>query len=262
MAAAREPPGERGDADLRGADLGREVMRKEHNAHPEPLKHTDDEARRVAGVYAGYAADAARQRAWSGANPGNQAIRDELVAALLPWVPSGGDVLDAGCGSGWLLARLAAEGVAEGRLHGVDVLEQRVATAAEALPGAHLRAADVRSLPAGDGSMSLVIFLTVLSSLAGPDDVAAALREARRVVAPSGHVAVWEPRVPTPGNRATRLIRRADLTAALGPAIASRPLTVAPPLARRLGAAAPRAYPALARVHLLLTHRLMVFRTG
>jgi hypothetical protein len=75
------------------------------------------------------------------------------------------------------------------------------------------------------------------------------------VLAPGGRLVVWEPRVPTLGNRVTRLVRPAELEGATGVVAARRSLTVAPPLARRLG---PRWYARLARVPALRTHRLLV----
>jgi hypothetical protein len=96
---------------------------------------------------------------------------------------------------------------------------------------------------------------TVLSGMAQGADVDRALAEARRVVAPGGAVAIWEPRVATP-NRNTRLIRLADLRRGLGPDLQVSSLTVFPPLARRTG----RSYGRLAAWPMLRTHRLVVAR--
>jgi ubiquinone/menaquinone biosynthesis C-methylase UbiE len=171
----------------------------------------------------------------------------------------GGPVLDAGCGTGWWLARLAAAGAAPGRLTGVDLLPERAAAAAARTPGATVHTADVRALPFDDARFELVLLLTVLSSLRDASDVRRALTEAARVTAPGGRVVIWEPRVPTL-NRATRLIRQRDVTAVIGPGVKSRSITLLPPLARRLGRATPRLYPALARVPSLRSHRLMEWR--
>ncbi|MGH2947326.1 MAG: methyltransferase domain-containing protein, partial [Solirubrobacteraceae bacterium] len=78
------------------------------------------DAGRLRRTFDRYAASAGKRRAWSAANPGNQAIRRELVDAVLALVPlaPGARVLDAGCGTGWWLRELAARGVAG--LHGVD----------------------------------------------------------------------------------------------------------------------------------------------
>ena len=220
----------------------------------------DAERERVSAIYGGYAADPARQRRWRSDDPGNVAIRRELLAAVVAELPAAGPILDAGCGTGWLLAALAARGRRTGTLHGTDILEARVARAAAAVPGAALAVGDVRALPYADGTFAAVVLLTVLSSLSDAEDVRAAGREVRRVLAPGGVAVVWEPRVVTPGNRATRLVRPGDLEPVLGPVASTRPITLLPPLARRLGRAAPRLYPVLGRLPGLRSHRLIVFR--
>ena len=120
-------------------------------------------------------------------------------------------------------------------------------------PGVRVIAGDARRLPLEDGSCSLGTLFTVLSGMASAADVDAALAEARRVVAPDGAVVVWEPRVVTP-NPDTRLIRRSDLRRALGPGVRQRSITLAPPLARRVG----RAYRMLAALPPLRSHRFVV----
>ena len=192
---------------------------------------------------------------WDAANPGNAAIREELAAALLEAAAPvlGSELLDAGCGTGWLLERLCAAGQ---RAHGIDRDPERVAAAARRVPAAQVIEGDVRALPYADGRFGAVFLVTVLSSLGPRDAVAAAVREAWRVLGPGGRLIVWDARVPTP-NRATRLVRSTEVATVLGtPPAASHTLTVAPPLARRLGS---RWYPRLASLAPLRTHRLAVW---
>jgi len=210
-------------------------------------------------VYADYRQDSRRRRAWSAGNAGNVAMREEVLRALLELVPGplagGGLVLDAGCGTGWWLARLAREGVATERLMGVDLLADRARAAGERVPGVRVVEGDVRRLPAPAGSCSLVLLFTVLSAMGSADDVRLALGEARRVLARGGAVAIWEPRVWTP-NPHTRLVGLRELRAVLGAELEVRTVTLAPPLARRAG----RLYGPLVRIALLRTHRLVVAR--
>jgi len=90
--------------------------------------------------------------------------------------------------------------------------------------------------------------------------IAVSLGEAARVVAPGGLVLCYEPRFANPFNRSTRPIAGRDLEASLGAPLASRSLTGLPPLARRLGPATDRLYPALA--WLAPTHRLSAHSPG
>lgn len=208
-------------------------------------------------MYDGYAADPRKQRAWSAENPGNRAIRAELVAALLPEMPADGVVLDVGCGTGWWLAQLASYGVARSNLAGCDLLDARAAVARSRLQGADIRTADARDLPWEDASVASVTLLTTLSSMGSDDAQRTALREARRVVRPGGVVAVWEPRVST-GNRETARVSLRLLREELGADATVRSLTLFPPLARRMSSE--RGYRVLAAVSLLRTHRLVAAR--
>ncbi len=178
------------------------------------------------------------------------------MLGLVPDVIGGqGVLLDAGCGTGWWLERLLEEGVVAGRLAGVELLAERARAAALRAPGARIEQADVRRLPLADESCTLVTLFTVLSAMGSSANARAALLEALRVLAPGGAVAVWEPRWPTP-NRHTRLVRPAELRAALGTELTVRAITLAPPLARRAG----RLYEPLCRVRVLRSHRLLIAR--
>lgn len=221
----------------------------------------------VARVFRGYAQDGRKATAWRADNPGNVAMREEVCRRLFELAGSwlhgegaggpvgGGLVLDAGCGTGWWLQALARAGVQRERLTGVDLLVERVAAARERVPCVQLQQGDLRSLPLADGSCTLVLLFTVLSAMGGGEDVRRALSEVRRVLAPGGAVAIWEPRVWSP-NANTRLIRLRDLRRGLGGELRVRSVTLLPPLARHAG----RYYGRLARVSLLRTHRLVLVR--
>jgi SAM-dependent methyltransferase len=218
----------------------------------------EGERERIGRVYAGYKDDRRRRRAWSAENAGNIAMREEVLRTLLALAPevlaSDGLVLDAGCGTGWWLERLAGEGVAQSRMVGIDLLEQRVGAAQTRVPKARVLHGDVRDLPVAADSCSLVLLLTVLSAMGSASDVCLTLGEARRVLAPGGAIAIWEPRVWTP-NPNTRLIGPEELRKGLGCELEMRSVTLAPPLARRIGK---RMYAPLARVPMLRTHRLVL----
>ena len=205
---------------------------------------------RVQKTFERYRGDARKQRAWSGDDPGNHAIRDEVAAALLAALPTG-PLLDIGCGTGWWLRRLADDGRTE--LQGVDVQPERVERAAGAVPEARVSAADARELPFRDGEFSAVTMLLLLSSLRDREAILAARAEAMRVLRPGGVLLVWDVRVANPRNPATVTPPWRELGR---DAATSRSITLLPWLARRV----PRAYRALARVPVLRTHRLMAWR--
>jgi 2-polyprenyl-3-methyl-5-hydroxy-6-metoxy-1,4-benzoquinol methylase len=222
------------------------------------------DAEGVARAYARYAASARKRRSWRADNPGNLAIRQELVSAV--WQLAGGalagadEVLDVGCGTGWWLGHLAEEGTVHAHLYGVDILSDRVSAARRHVPSATILRGDVRALFNGH-SFGVVTLFTVLSSLRSHEDVRSVLRRCWSVVAPGGVLLVWEPRWPNPLNPVTLSISRRELRQGLGRDPAStRTTTLLPALARRLGPDTSTVYPKLASVRLLRTHRLSCFR--
>jgi ubiquinone/menaquinone biosynthesis C-methylase UbiE len=225
-------------------------------------RQRDAEAARVRRTYAAYQRNPHRRRAWAADNPGNRAIREELLAAVLeeaePQLASGGEVLDVGCGTGFWLQALQRCGIDAARLTGAEIQRERAAAAAERVPGATIVQADARALPLGDARFSVLLLFTVLSSLDGPQHVRRALSETRRVMAPGGVLLCYEPRLPNPFNRAVRRIRSEDLDLAGIRPRRERRLTVLPQVARRLGRHADTLYPRLARIGPLQSHRLVV----
>jgi ubiquinone/menaquinone biosynthesis C-methylase UbiE len=220
------------------------------------------ERSRVAQIYQRYAASSRKQLSWSADNPGNVAIRAELVEAVFALagaeLRSAGNVLDVGSGSGWWLERLAADDRVPASLHGLELLAERQLAARARVPAATVALGDARALPYETGTFEVVTIFTVLSSLASATDVLVAIDEARRVLTPGGLLVIWEPRVRNPLNPRTLLVSRALLAEALaGMRTQTVTTTVVPALARQLGDRTDGLYPALARLRALRTHRLV-----
>lgn len=220
------------------------------------------ERERVRGDYRAYAGSVRKRRAWNASNPGNAIQRDELLERILEQSQlqrsRGGRVLDIGCGGGWWLAQLARAGVPAERLHGIDLIASRVDRARQAVPGARVEVGDATSLPFGDASFDVVLLLTMLSSAGSDARVRRVMLEARRVLAPSGAILVYEARVPNPGNSRTRLIGRRALLTRNDDDVRHEAITLLPAIGRRLGT---RGRP-LARVHALRSHRLTTIRAA
>jgi SAM-dependent methyltransferase len=94
-------------------------------------------------------------------------------------------VLDAGCGLGLYLARLAEEGA---RVHGIEFDMERAQAAVRVTPQALQASAE--ALPYADGSFDLVFSNEVLEHV---QDDRRAVHEAVRVLAPGGRMVVFAP---------------------------------------------------------------------
>lgn len=221
-------------------------------------------ASRLETIYRRYAESNRKRRNWSALNRGNIAIRAELLARVVALadrqIRGVGAILDIGCGSGWILAQLAQRGVAEDRLHGVDLIPARVDAARRKVPAADVRPADARALPYEQGRFQLVLLFTCLSSMETEQAMRHAVTEADRVLGEEGLLLCYEPRIPNPLNRATQRVPRKMLRETMGGEAASMRLTGLPPLARRLGSSTSRLYPLLSK--LTATHRLSAYRTS
>jgi ubiquinone/menaquinone biosynthesis C-methylase UbiE len=211
------------------------------------------------------AAGARRRRRWDAENPGTDAIGDErrrTLGALLQRCGVDGltrsRVLELCCGRGDGMRMLAALGARADALVGIDLSRESLAEARPRVDGPLVNA-DARSLALRTASVDVVAVITAFSSVRGRRDRMAVAREIDRVLRPQGHVLWYDMRVPSHVNRDVSPVRRGEIRSLFpGYSIASRSITVVPPLARRLGRFAPTTYPILARVRLLRTHLVAV----
>lgn len=115
-----------------------------------------------------------------------EALRREPGVADLP-------LLDAGCGTGGLLRRLA-EGLPGRTLAGVDVAEQAARRARRKVPGALVAVGSVAALPFAAARFGAVVSCDVLCHRLVEES--AALAELRRVLAPGGVLVLNLPALP------------------------------------------------------------------
>ncbi len=109
---------------------------------------------------------------------------------------AGESVLDVGCGPGFLLAEMANEVGARGRIVGIDVSADMLALATKRCAeqkNISLQDANALSLPFADESFDVVVSTQVYEYVA---DIATALKEAVRVLHPGGRMLIvatdWE----------------------------------------------------------------------
>ncbi len=114
---------------------------------------------------------------------GRRTVLDRVIDDLGLGAPI--EILDAGCGSGRNMIELARRGTVTGvELSAASVEKARARGCGEVIEGS------VLSMPFADGSFELAVSLDVIEHL---EDDLGALRELRRVVAPSGALLVTVP---------------------------------------------------------------------
>ena len=122
----------------------------------------------------------------------NDAFTAFLEETLRP--RPGKSILDVGCGTGTAEVSLARLRLSQMRLIGVDLLVERVSTAARTTRGINARvlyaAADACHLPFANGSFDSSFCVAVLQHIR---DIGRAVGELARVTLPGGRVLVVEP---------------------------------------------------------------------
>ena len=202
-------------------------------------------------------------------NPGNLLIQRQLAAAVgeilereLPEVGQAA-VLDAGCGSGGFTRRLVQLGVDPRKVVGVDLLPDRVQSAAALLPEATFRCADLRSLDIPTATFDLVTSVVCFGSILDPGVASDAADEIARVLKPHGFVLWYEARYPNPWNHRVRGWTGKQVHDLFpGFDVRLRSITLLPPLARALGPATEALYPTLSALPPLRSHLIGVVRKG
>ncbi|MTW23195.1 pyridoxal-phosphate dependent enzyme [Allochromatium palmeri] len=114
---------------------------------------------------------------------GDQLSRD-LVLRLISSIGPVQNVLDVGCGAGTLLKRLS-ESNPEAVLAGVDICDEFLQMAREAVPRGVFRNAKASTIPFPDGTFDLVVSTWALQHCA---QVEQAMQEIARTTRPGGHV--------------------------------------------------------------------------
>lgn len=124
---------------------------------------------------------------------------------------AGADILDVGCGNAWVLRFLVNLRADPSRLHGIDLVPERIALARLQSPAAFdLRVGDATALPYDDSAFDVVCQFTALSSFTETDNRERFASEMARVLRPGGHVLWLEITRQLPGAR-TRAVPSEEL---------------------------------------------------
>lgn len=205
---------------------------------------------------------------WSQANPGNRAMlaeRRDVFTRLLDqagWKPLGDrKAIEVGSGTGSELAWLLELGARPENLFGVELLAHRVAAARAAFPGIDFREGNAEHLDFAGDTFDLVMAITVFSSILDRSMAEHVAAEIARVMKPGGGLLWYDVRVDSVSNPNVKAVSGArvrELFPGLRGELTS--VTLAPPLARRLGPVTGAVYPVLAAVPPLRTHLVGLLR--
>lgn len=228
------------------------------------LMTTPSEVQRLRAVYRQILESQTVRTRWSLENPGNRALLEERTRVLEELLRSRFSlplrehrILDVGCGSGAVLAGFLKYGASPESLYGVDLLPERIREARERFPKLHFQTGNAEALEFPDQSFHLVLLFTVFCSILDDRMARNVAREVARVLRPGGAVVWYDLRYNNPWNPHLRGMRRQTIQELFhGFEVQLRPVTLLPPLARRLGRATATLYPLLGAVSWLRTHYL------
>lgn len=140
-----------------------------------------------------------RQEAELYRDDASSTMRDEItrgrevagIVRTLEWLQESGeqfsDLLDVGCGNGYLLEVLRSK-MAKLKLDGLEYTPELVQIARDRnVADCEIRHGDVRELPYGDAAFDVVVTERCVINVMDTDDQARSLREIGRVLRPGGH---------------------------------------------------------------------------
>jgi len=169
-------------------------------------------------------------------------------------------ILEVGCGRGGVLLEYLSYGATPGRIHGIDLLEDRVVEAHVRLPSLLLSCADGQHLPYPNEAFDLVMQYTAFSSILDDSVKTNLAREMLRVLRPEGAI-IWYDYWLNPTNPQARGIRPTEIRRLFpGCKYYFQRITLAPPITRRLISVSWLLCYVLEKISVLNTHYLAVIR--
>lgn len=170
-------------------------------------------------------------------------------------------VFEAGCGGGYNLRTFVQWGCEPTNLYGVDIDAGRIAYAKAHSPEIPVHAVSADTVSQPDGAFDMTIAFTLFSSVRDEDIAAGIAAEMYRVTRPGGLILVYDMRRRNPYNEAVRPIVEDDIRRWFPKCpLRTRPITLAPPIARPVGRFAPWLYGPLAWIRPLRSHAFFVMR--
>ena len=223
-----------------------------------------EEVERIIAVYRNYAN---KLEKWSDKNIGNQLIYIERFQKLTKMIRSNKinfknkQILDIGCAGGNLIPLLKRFGVGEENICGIDIREERIKEAKIHFPSSKFKLMDASKMNFKENSFDCVVTFTLFSSILSKSIRKQISNEILRVLKPKGYVLYYDSRYNNPFNKDVLKMNINDINY-IFPSMEKylRPITVLPPIIRRLGAFSQNIYPTLSKIKILNTHYMGLFR--
>lgn len=150
------------------------------------------------------------------------------------------EILDMGCGDGSWLRTLLEWGGEQDRLHGIDLLPDRIERAKLLSPNVDLRVESAWETHYKEDSFDLIFAYTIFSSILDPNIRELVAREIMRIIKPNGVLFIFDFKISSPGNKDTTGINVKEINR-LFPEMSmlSSSLILAPPLMRKIAPLSP-----------------------
>ncbi len=168
---------------------------------------------------------------------------------------------EAGCSTGYNLRLLVQWGAQPGNLAGQDLDPAAVAYCRAHASDIRVHEGSAERIPEADRSFDLALAFTLFSSVPDEDVAQRIASELVRITRPGGFILVYDMRRRNPANPRVHPVLEDDVRRWFPRCpMRVKTLTLAPPIARRIGGVAPWLYGPLALVPLLRTHALYILR--
>jgi ubiquinone/menaquinone biosynthesis C-methylase UbiE len=170
-------------------------------------------------------------------------------------------ILDIGCGTGNELRNFIKYGAEPENCSGIDLLEERIASARRLSPNINFKSGDATKLPWNDGLFNIVIQYTVFTSILDQSMKQCIAREMLRVLKQDGIIIWYDYHINNPSNPDVRGVTADEIKSLFpGCSIHLKRITLAPPLTRMLAPFSLAACQFLEKIRFFNTHYLGIIR--